>query len=233
MAREHTLLAEVPLQGGPVRVEWTEDGVTHVIQTTAASLGELLRGAPEAATGDEGGWQDFLGTRAAFAFRARPGEKVEIVFTVPTMERVIHAVGSTVEELPVTFPALMWVVSYVNGHLARASVFVTSQRILSVGAQIPAIPFPWGNANSHSGQVCWGTVGVDHLTPQDPWLVDEVFFASNFNNDLWSPTRAGIVWERDNAHWKALERGEAVQPEWGGNGLTATAAIQRATSLAY
>jgi hypothetical protein len=113
------------------------------------------------------------------------------------------------EELVVPMPALLWVIKYTDGKMTGANLFAAPHKILSLREGTNVATFPWGNANVGSGVVCWGDVSIETLRPEDPWLVDELFFKSKLNDHLW---HAQMAWEPNNAHWKRWLKDHPGEP---------------------
>ena len=148
----------------------------------------LLRINPAQDTGSIQ-WMDFLSTHG-IAIGQR-GATVIAVMVYPAKMRTVQwrAISSgqePLQSLDTTFPPLLILTQTVDATLVKSFMYVIrpgKDRSLTVTRSDPCLaPFPYGNVHT-SGKICWGTVATNGIIhPSD---MEDLFFKSGFNGDLW------------------------------------------------
>ena len=112
---------------------------------------------------------------------------------LPAGERTIPYGRSTRRDIKATFPNILFGVRFDNSKLVKATVWCIKpdwEKKLTAGSTEPVLaPFPYGNVYGHGG-ICWGSTHITDL--RQPYEVQDVFFTSGFNGDLYSPGSLGV-----------------------------------------
>ena len=129
-------------------------------------------------------WTDFLASNGV-AFGAM-GNKVLTLFVTPTKQRTISYAGVPTRQFLVNLPPMLYAVCMTGGRFSNAKIYIINpvqvNKLSITGTNNTLATFPYGNVYS-DGRVCWGSTKVSEITrPQD---VEEAFFGSTFNGDLW------------------------------------------------
>ena len=85
-------------------------------------------------------------------------------------------------------------VSMEREHLIKALLYVIqpeqdTKLTVALGTSCLA-PFPYGNVYNHA-TICWGTTAVGDIHHSTD--VEEMFFGTTFNKDLWHPGDLGTT----------------------------------------
>ena len=95
--------------------------------------------------------------------------------------------AETEQDFSVTFPPLLWAVSFKARKLTKSQLWVIKAgmetRLSTTSTDNALACFPYGNVYAHGG-VCWGTTRLNDV--KQPGDVHEAFFASDFNGDLYT-----------------------------------------------
>lgn len=173
--------------------------------TTPQALGLALLGMPVAAEDEASvpsgiAWTDYLATHGV-AHGIRGNRQLHLVI-LPTKPRTVTWVGlndngtqNITEHLTLTFPPMLACLLLQRGVYERASLFMANmsqQAQMNTGSPTPMLStFPYGNVYLGTGHICWGGVRTaDIRTIKD---LDDLFFGTGFNRDLYDGTRAGGV----------------------------------------
>ena len=169
--------------------------------STPQAVGLALLGLPpsldEPATTTGITWTDYLATHGV-ALGTRGDRQIHLALLPPKQRTIQHTApndegnGSTVP-LTVTFPHVLAGLLLRRGAFERASLFLVNmarQAEWAVGSGAPVlVTFPYGNVHEVSGHICWGGVRTaDIRTMKD---LEDLFFNSGFNRDLWAATTVG------------------------------------------
>jgi hypothetical protein len=209
VANPGDLIIQVPSQGGVSVVNHFHaaplDGVstimrreTHLMSTER--IGKLLANMEPAETTDNtSGWIDLLAVATpGIALRVQKGQTT-LVLTLPARTKTLrqnqtNVLGTLDDqprliEFPIALPPSTWVLRYgKDGKLRYANFFLSDTLVRSVADTTPCRIFPLGNSYSGHGGICWGNVNIGALRVEDPLAVDNLFFATPFNQDLISLT---------------------------------------------
>ncbi len=170
-----------------------KDGICKVIEglsrrvtfTTEESVGlALLKINPSQQAGVIK-WNDHLLTRGVAIGVA--GAKTYSIWVIPAQDRTIDwRRNERSQQLKVTLPACLMGTVFNGGTLGKATLWVIKPGLeskLTASLQDGClVAWPYGNIYTHGG-VCWGTTSTrDIHTPQE---IEDAFFRSGFNGDLW------------------------------------------------
>jgi hypothetical protein len=182
-------------QGGPTVITRRE---THLMSTER--IGKLLANMEPAETAENtSGWIDLLAVATpGIALRVQKGQTT-LVLTLPARTKTLHQNQTNVLgnlddrprliDFPIALPPSTWVLRYgKDGKLRYANFFLSDTLVRSVVDTTPCRIFPLGNSYSGHGAICWGNVNIGALRVEDPLAVDNLFFATPFNQDLISIT---------------------------------------------
>jgi len=177
-----------------------EDGLCKIFQGKSRrvfhSTGELVGLAllgikPEQTNAGTIHWTDYL-AKKGLAFGAL-GNKAITLQICPTHKRTITwKIDNRTRELEVEFPNLLFAIRFVNGSLNKTGIWVIQPGfegtlcVTSTDARLNY--FPYGNVHS-TGIVCWGRIHTTDI--REPSEVEEIFFRSGFNEDLWVGSMIG------------------------------------------
>lgn len=181
--------------------EVVEGASKRVFRTTPRAIAIALLGAqtPEEAAGAAAGeitWTDYLSTHGLAV--GHKGKRTYTLAVLPSQERTVNYTGPrgeattarTAGALTCQFPPMLIglvkdgagtqafkrgvVCCLASANLAHLSVRSNDS---------VATTFPYGNVYSGTGYICWGSVPHTHIqTVKD---IEELFFGSDFNGDLW------------------------------------------------
>mgnify|MGYP001589403748 CR=1 FL=1 len=138
-------------------------------------------------------WADFMaGSGIAFGVI---GNKTITLIQSPARTRTIHWEKlETSVDLTVDIPPLLWAIKMIGPKLVKTQLWLVrngfEQKLSVISTDACLHYFPYGNVYSHGG-VCWGHVEVNAI--KHPSEVEETFFKSSFNNDLWAPLALSIT----------------------------------------
>ena len=142
-------------------------------------------------------WVDFLATKGLAV--GMMGNKTLTLVAIPTKQRTITYAHygedlSESKDYIVTFPPCLLAVSMERDHLVKALLYVIQPEWLdkltvTLGAACLA-PLPYGNVYNHA-TICWGTTGISDI--HHPTEVEDLFFGTTFNKDLWHPRELGTA----------------------------------------
>lgn len=187
--------------------EVVEGGSGRTFRATTHAVAIALLGAesPEDAANASTGeiqWTDYLSTHG-LAVGTR-GKRQYVLGVIPAKERTVNYTGpldvtTASRSLTCQFPPiLLGLMREGNGprSFRNAVVFCMPHAVnlttlgVTVGANI-ATSFPYGNVYTGSGRICWGNVPHNHIqTIRD---LEELFFGSDFNGDLYGAGRGRLV----------------------------------------
>jgi hypothetical protein len=165
-----------------------------IVRTTTHAVGIALlgvQGEEDASTTGDIRWTDYLSTHG-LAVGTR-GKMTYTLAFVPPKERTVKYTGpldsvSASRDLVCQFPALMLGVAKEGKLFRKGVVFCLNSaehKNLNVTlAQSVGSAFPYGNVYSGAGNICWGT--VPHTQIQTAGDLEELFFGSEFNGDLYA-----------------------------------------------
>ena len=167
----------------------------RVFRTTEEALGlALLRLNPATATGNIAlNWTDFLADRGVAM--ALSGDRALTLLKYPSFTRsIVYRRGdSETQNYNITFPPLLWAMSFRTGRLVKSQLWAIKagmeSRLSTTGTENVLACFPYGNVYAHGG-VCWGTTRLTDV--RQPGDVHETFFASEFNGDLYTRSYIGV-----------------------------------------
>jgi hypothetical protein len=195
------------VQSSDLEIHVTE-GMCKVIEgparrtyfSTSEAVGLALLGMTRGSTASTAKWNDFLATNGV-AFGSNDKDSFTIM-VLPEKERsIVYMRDHTKVDLKATFPPMVMAVRMIHGKVNKAMFFMLKlgeEKKLTISSTASVLAgFPFGNVYEHGG-VCWGTHGIGDLTqPQD---VEEAFFGSGFNGDLWYPHN----WDGDDTNIQVL-----------------------------
>ena len=169
--------------------------------STPQAVGLALLGASpvitEEATGGRLTWHDYLSTHGV-AIGTR-GDLQAHLAIIPPKQRTISVIRTprdtgqtTTDSHTVTFPHLLIGLRLRRGRFEQSILMLpnmTQQASMSVASRTPLLTtFPYGNVYA-GGKICWGGVSTaDVHTLKD---LEDLFFGSGFNHDLFDPAGAG------------------------------------------
>ena len=185
---------EIYIEQGQRTCRVVSGPLREVYRSTPHLVGlALLQGVIEEGESEEDiqdiQWVDLLGSHGCAVGRCADSQ---VLLTIlPSKARDVMWA-----ETPITavFPQLLMGMAVGREQqLVRSVLYVLHpppSTHLSVTAPASILaPFPYGNVYAESGLICWGAVRIgDVKTPQD---VEELFFRSGFNNDLFN--RLGLA----------------------------------------
>jgi hypothetical protein len=190
--------------------------VRQTFRTTPRAVGIALLGMDRAETdlGSNMSWQDHLASHGVLVGTRR--KQVATLLVIPRKERTVRVpkMNSRGEwegahDQLVSFPPVLLGLLTDDGAYRSACLFmidVGRQSTFSVISTTPVLhPWPYGNIYMESGAVCWGQVNHSGIhTIKD---LEELFFGSGFNRDLFSATagvrlvQAGVMPDIDVEHY--------------------------------
>ena len=134
-------------------------------------------------------WMDFLSTHG-IAIGQR-GTTVITVMAYPAKMRTVQWRATSrgeepLQSLDAIFPPLLILTQMTGATLVKSFMYLIKpgkERLLNVTGSDPCLaPFSYGNVHV-SGKICWGTVATNGIA--HPSEVEDLFFKSGFNGDLW------------------------------------------------
>lgn len=180
----------------------TGNGRTYF--STPQSIGLALLGTPPEGDDVAGTagiiWTDYLASNGV-AVGVRGDRQIQLI-VIPPRPRTISYVrrsdderSQTTESLLITYPPILASLVLRRGTFERATLFIVDparQNQLAVTNTAPILTaFPYGNVYAGTGQICWGGVRVaDVRNVKD---LDDLFFGSAFNRDLFDGAAAGAA----------------------------------------
>mgnify|MGYP001575931069 FL=1 len=168
--------------------------------STPQAIGLALLGsspAVEEATGGRLTWHDYLSTHGV-AVGTR-GDLQTHLAIIPPKPRTISLLSTsretgrtTTESHTVTFPHVLMGLRLLRGRFEQSILMLpnmTQQGNMNVTSTVSLLTtFPYGNVYA-GGRICWGGVSTaDIHTIKD---LEDLFFGSGFNSDLFDPASAG------------------------------------------
>lgn len=184
----------------------------RVIYTTEEALGLALLGLNENnSSGQTFDWMDFLQSHG-LAICCRGTKSMTIHLSPSKMRTILYTVSSSGagEKLVMTTPPLLITSVFDNKRLVNSGMFVVKAGLehkLSVTLQEAVLAhFPYGNVHNHGG-ICWGHAATADI--KNPIDVEESFFNSAFNHDLFDPASCGVV---DASLGTMVKRTEGILP---------------------
>lgn len=178
---------------GAARVVADGSGQTFLTTPHAVALAILRASVPEieGPTRDIN-WSDFLSTHGV-AVGVR-GNKIFQLAVIPRKVRTVNYHADESIPLTASFPPLMIGALFTDGRYERGVIYcfndaLQAQASVLAGPQM-ITPFPFGNVYAESGWICWGT--VRHSDIHNLAELEDLFFSSGFNRDLWHGTGYGI-----------------------------------------
>ena len=144
-------------------------------------------------------WQDHLATHGVLIGTRR--KQVATLIVLPRREREVEVprqvrgewTGSHSQRI--SFPPTLIGLLTDNGAYRSSClslIDVNRQATFSMVSQVPVlVPWPYGNVYSDHGGICWGS--VNHAGIHTIKDLEERFFGSGFNRDLWQGAVAGVT----------------------------------------
>lgn len=129
---------------------------------------------------------DMLATHGvAFGFHNRL--QIQLAVVPPKLRTVSWSRGGESRQITATYPALLLGLATRDNRYVRGTIHVVNmahQAQFAVGLATPCVvPFCYGNVYSGTGYICWG--GVNFSDINNLQLLEQTFFASGFNTDLF------------------------------------------------
>ena len=136
-------------------------------------------------------WIDFLSSKG-IAIGARRNVSLTLL-VIPAKKRTITwQRGELIRELKVVLPSLLIASKFTTGRLTKTTLWIVKpgfESKLSTSGTDPVLAlFPYGNVYGN-GAICWGTTPIQDL--KNPIEVEDAFFNSGFNGDLYYPRNIG------------------------------------------
>ena len=135
-------------------------------------------------------WMDFLTTHGIAI--GRRGTTIITMMVRPAKMRTVpwratrHG-EEPLQSLVATFPPLLILTRMVDAKLVKSFMYMIQpgkeQSLTTRGSDRCLVPFPYGNVYDY-GKICWGTVATTEIA--HPCEVEDLFFKSGFNGDLWT-----------------------------------------------
>ena len=139
-------------------------------------------------------WTDYLALNGV-AIGQRGDRRVHLVVIPPKPRTVAYSWqdernGPQQASLNVTFPHVLAGLLLQRNTFERGSLFLIDPAKQPQASAVSTVPmlmtFPYGNVHDISGAICWGGVRTaDIRTMRD---MEDLFFGSGFNRDLYRPT---------------------------------------------
>lgn len=187
----------VPGAGGPCRVEGINPttGGKQVFSMSPKKVGQLLAGIAEEAPERPQEWLDLLGVSKDVGIAVQyQKDTTRLIVAFPPRTRTISQdlsrYARTAEEARATItlglPATVWVMRFntLTGRLTASWLLCTLQTVTSVRDTVLAMASPYGNTHDPLGAICWGNVSTAALRADDPIAVDNLFWATGFNDHI-------------------------------------------------
>lgn len=183
--------------GGTCRVVTGASRRTYFSTPRAVGLALLASALQEEEDGGSGDveWFDFLSAHGTAV--GVEGSKRIMLSLIPRRERDVQLVparGASSIPIKVSFPPVMIGMTLDRGRFVRGNLMLAHlphRANWGVASVTPTLAvFPYGNVYAETGAICWGTVAhTDLHTIKD---LEELFFGSGFNTDLFSSLIAGV-----------------------------------------
>ncbi|HYE79871.1 MAG TPA: hypothetical protein VEI97_17950, partial [bacterium] len=211
----------LPNQGSVVRVNVpaAQGRGREIFQCAPQTVGRLMAGLESQAAGSTK-WIDLLAASTPGVAIAYRRGSLWMAMTFPERVKTVkHTLPTRAEgdgtprDVNFHLPPTAWILQFSLPQelLSGAWLFATPTRVTSVTDTTSAQVFPFGNAHDGSGAICWGNVATGHLTAQDPVAIDNLFFATGFNDHLFhagslrkpngepfGSVRDYVTWQRRN-----------------------------------
>jgi len=171
--------------------------VSDGVESYAVALGNLPALAEQLATKLTGAktlgkleWCDALNSHG-IAWTGTQATRLRMVVGWKQEERKsifyrgMREAGPMTEELAITIPPRLWVLSWQGGALQESRLYVCKEEfpmaVVDDTTQIE--PYPGGNVYEHGG-ICWGSTPLPTFSIGAQAAVDHLFFTSLFNGDV-------------------------------------------------
>jgi hypothetical protein len=188
----------------PIEIHLQDNGLCRIIEgparrvlySTKQGVGLALLGLTEHAQTTEIQWVDFLRTHGVAAGIAH--DTTVALLIVPAKHRVIRYRRSSDEstetvEVSLNTPTLLIAAKMRHTRMLRSQLLLIApgyeHKVTTTLADPCLAAWPYGNVYAHGG-ICWGRDGVDQQVTH-PSEIEEIFFQSGFNGDLWYPGEWG------------------------------------------
>lgn len=187
----------VPAAGGPCRVVGINpaNGVKQTWLIAPKKMGQILAAMEEEGEDKPQEWLDLLGaTNPGIALQYHK-DLTRILLSFPERVKTVsqdytrYAHGDervTKHQVELALPPTLWHMAFEGrtGRLTAAHLLGCTTQVRSVRDTSPVLALPYGNTHDPLGAICWGTVSTAHLRAEDPLAVDNLFFATGFNDHI-------------------------------------------------
>lgn len=176
---------EIHIKSGVCKV--IEGPARQVRYTTEEAVGLALLKINRNASRVALVWNDFLASRGVAMGMSSKNMLTAMVLPAQTRD-IEWRRNSSKHLLKLTFPACLLLVNFEGPTLRKSSLWVIKPGMEGkLGINDPdgvLCAFPYGNVYSHGG-ICWGTTLTRDC--HSPGEIEQAFFTSGFNGDLWYP----------------------------------------------